>query len=93
MTSDKTTLFCSFCGKDQNEVAQLIAGPNVFICDECVELCMSIVLEHRTKTRPALQLTVASGLARLEAEVDRDIDRWIEKLQTLKRLARSQQER
>ncbi len=65
----------------------------MFICDECVELCMSIVLEARTKTRPALPLTVTSGLARLEAEVDRDIDRWIEKLQTLKRLARSQQER
>ena len=88
MMSVDTPLYCSFCRKNQNEVSQLIAGPTVFICDECVELCMSIVLEHRTKARPPLQLSVTSGLARLEAEVDRDTDRWIEKLQTLKRLAR-----
>jgi ATP-dependent Clp protease ATP-binding subunit ClpX len=37
---------CSFCGKEQNEVARLIAGPNVYICDECVELCNEIVEEH-----------------------------------------------
>jgi hypothetical protein len=36
---------CSFCGKNQDEVQQLIAGPKVFICDECVELCVGIVLE------------------------------------------------
>ena len=39
----KNTLYCSFCGKSQHEVRKLIAGPNVFICDECVELCMDIV--------------------------------------------------
>jgi hypothetical protein len=37
------TLYCSFCGKSQNEVTKLIAGPNVFICDGCVQLCTSIV--------------------------------------------------
>lgn len=36
----KNTLYCSFCGKSQHEVRKLIAGPTVFICDECVELCM-----------------------------------------------------
>ncbi|MBK93187.1 MAG: ATP-dependent Clp protease ATP-binding subunit ClpX [Rickettsiales bacterium] len=42
----KTTLFCSFCGKSQHEVRKLIAGPTVFICDECVELCMDIIKEE-----------------------------------------------
>ena len=43
---DKNTLYCSFCGKSQHEVRKLIAGPTVFICDECVELCMDIVREE-----------------------------------------------
>ena len=45
----KNTLYCSFCGKSQHEVRKLIAGPTVFICDECVELCMDIIREE-TKT-------------------------------------------
>jgi len=55
-TSDsKNTLYCSFCGKSQHEVRKLIAGPTVFICDECVELCMDIIREenktHLVKSR------------------------------------------
>ncbi len=47
VTSDsKNTLYCSFCGKSQHEVRKLIAGPTVFICDECVELCMDIIREE-----------------------------------------------
>src|SRR5437868_11980872 len=42
----KNTLYCSFCGKSQHEVRKLIAGPTVFICDECVELCADIVSEE-----------------------------------------------
>ncbi len=42
----KNTLYCSFCGKSQHEVKKLIAGPTVFICDECVELCMDIIREE-----------------------------------------------
>ena len=47
-TNDKTknTLYCSFCGKSQHEVRKLIAGPTVFICDACVELCMDIIKEE-----------------------------------------------
>ena len=47
-TNDKSknTLYCSFCGKSQHEVKKLIAGPTVFICDECVELCMDIIKEE-----------------------------------------------
>jgi ATP-dependent Clp protease ATP-binding subunit ClpX len=51
-SDSKNTLFCSFCGKSQHEVRKLIAGPTVFICDECVELCMDIIREE----------TKASGL-------------------------------
>jgi ATP-dependent Clp protease ATP-binding subunit ClpX len=42
----KKLLLCSFCGKSQHEVRKLIAGPTVFICDECVELCMDIIREE-----------------------------------------------
>src|SRR5436305_14788946 len=46
-TSDsKNTLYCSFCGKSQHEVRKLIAGPTVFICDECAELCMDIIRDE-----------------------------------------------
>ena len=46
----KSTLYCSFCGKSQHEVRKLIAGPTVFICDECVELCMDIIREENKTT-------------------------------------------
>src|SRR5207342_197680 len=45
-SDSKNTLYCSFCGKSQHEVRKLIAGPTVFICDECVELCTDIVSEE-----------------------------------------------
>ena len=44
--NNKNVLYCSFCGKSQHEVRKLIAGPTVFICDECVELCMDIIKEE-----------------------------------------------
>ena len=46
----KNVLYCSFCGKSQHEVRKLIAGPTVFICDECVELCMDIIREESKST-------------------------------------------
>ena len=46
----KNVLYCSFCGKSQHEVRKLIAGPTVFICDECVELCMDIIREESKTT-------------------------------------------
>ena len=53
--NDKESLFCSFCGKNQKEVKKLIAGPTVFVCDECVELCMDIIKEdnknNKSKTK------------------------------------------
>ena len=44
--NNKNILYCSFCGKSQHEVRKLIAGPTVFICDECVELCNDIIREE-----------------------------------------------
>ncbi len=50
-SDSKNTLYCSFCGKSQHEVRKLIAGPTVFICDECVELCMDIIREEHKSAR------------------------------------------
>ncbi len=45
-SSSEKTLYCSFCGKSQHEVKKLIAGPSVFICDECIDLCNDIIREE-----------------------------------------------
>ena len=50
--NDGKLLYCSFCGKSQHEVRKLIAGPNVFICDECVELCNDIIREEMEDKAP-----------------------------------------
>ena len=42
----KNTLYCSFCGKSQHEVRKLIAGPSVFICDECIDLCNEVLRDE-----------------------------------------------
>ena len=49
--NEKDSLFCSFCGKNQKEVKKLIAGPTVFVCDECVELCMDIIKEDNKNSK------------------------------------------
>src|SRR3954462_6245188 len=51
VSDSKNTLYCSFCGKSQHEVRKLIAGPTVFVCDECVELCMDIIREENTSSQ------------------------------------------
>ena len=57
-------LYCSFCGKSQNEVKKLIAGPSVFVCDECVELCNDIIREEiqENDQEAELQLPVPSEI-------------------------------
>ncbi|HET6519800.1 MAG TPA: ClpX C4-type zinc finger protein, partial [Geminicoccaceae bacterium] len=50
-SGSRSTLYCSFCGKSQHDVKKLIAGPNVFVCNECVELCADIIKEEDKKTR------------------------------------------
>ena len=56
----KATLYCSFCGKSQHDVRKLIAGPTVFICDECVELCMDIIKEEGKESSKISQSGVPS---------------------------------
>ena len=58
--NNKNILYCSFCGKSQHEVKKLIAGPTVFICDECVELCMDIIQEENKDTLVKYQEGVPS---------------------------------
>ena len=53
--NDKDSLFCSFCGKSQKEVKKLIAGPTVFVCDECVELCMDIIKEDSKNSKTKIK--------------------------------------
>ena len=78
---------CSFCGKNQDQVKRLIAGPGaVYICDECVEMCMAIVLEHRAKKRPPLPHKVDARFDRTQREIEYEIDRWIDRFLTLMRL-------
>ena len=50
--TDPATFYCSFCGKSQHEVGTMVAGPRVFVCDECVDLCADIVRERRAKEAP-----------------------------------------
>lgn len=56
--SQKTTLYCSFCGKSQHDVKKLIAGPSIFICDECIELCADIIKESAPSMIPSLNHTI-----------------------------------
>ena len=64
-------LFCSFCGKSQKEVKKLIAGPAVYICDECIQLCGEIIEEENEKTTTGLEqpLTPKEIKARLDEYV------------------------
>lgn len=68
----KNTLYCSFCGKSQHEVRKLIAGPNVFICNECVELCMDIIQEE-DKT----QLVKSGGGIPSPQEIKKVLDDYV----------------
>ena len=56
--NDKESLFCSFCGKNQKEVKKLIAGPTVFVCDECVELCMDIIKEDNKNSKSKIKKNI-----------------------------------
>lgn len=67
-----STLYCSFCGKSQHEVKKLIAGPTVFICDECVRLCMDIIVEEQA---PAKDIDVSELIT--PAEIKDHLDKYV----------------
>jgi ATP-dependent Clp protease ATP-binding subunit ClpX len=68
------TLFCSFCGKSQHEVKKLIAGPSVFICDECIELCNEIIRDELPETDLARQV---KGDLPTPAQIKSNLDNYI----------------
>jgi ATP-dependent Clp protease ATP-binding subunit ClpX len=68
----KNTLYCSFCGKSQHEVRKLIAGPTVFICDECVELCMEIIREDHKSA-----ITKSRGEVPTPSEIQTVLDDYV----------------
>ena len=71
-STDGKILYCSFCGKSQHEVRKLIAGPSVFICDECVELCNDIIREE-------MQEGVGEATSRLPKprEINDSLDQYV----------------
>ncbi len=68
------TLYCSFCGKSQHEVKKLIAGPSVFICDECIDLCNEIIRDELPETEMARQ---AKGDLPTPAQIKANLDQYI----------------
>ena len=81
--SGENTLFCSFCGKSQHDVKKLIAGPTVFICDECIELCNEIIVEELSDDKK--EVKEESGLPR-PAEIKTFLDEYVIGQETSKRL-------
>ena len=72
--SSEKLLYCSFCGKSQHEVRKLIAGPSVFICDECIELCNDII---RDETQSEAQGTGAKTGLPAPAEICSILDQYV----------------
>jgi ATP-dependent Clp protease ATP-binding subunit ClpX len=75
-TSNTGTLYCSFCGKSQREVKKLIAGPSVYICDECIDLCNDIITEDSVKDAPAGNKPKVDSLPKPE-EIKRHLDDYV----------------
>ncbi|PIQ55767.1 MAG: ATP-dependent Clp protease ATP-binding subunit ClpX [Comamonadaceae bacterium CG12_big_fil_rev_8_21_14_0_65_59_15] len=69
-SSGEKTLYCSFCGKSQHEVKKLIAGPSVFVCDECIDLCNEIIRDELPATTQALAKNELPTPAEIKANLD-----------------------
>ncbi len=72
-STGEKTLYCSFCGKSQHEVKKLIAGPSVFVCDECIELCNEIIRDEL----PATTQTTGKGELPTPAEIKGNLDNYV----------------
>jgi ATP-dependent Clp protease ATP-binding subunit ClpX len=75
-SSGEKVLYCSFCGKSQHEVKKLIAGPSVFICDECIELCNDIIRDEVPADGPGGAKTVKSDLP-IPSEIKTSLDQYV----------------
>src|SRR5258708_25173183 len=75
-TGGEKILYCSFCGKSQHEVKKLIAGPSVFICDECIELCNDIIRDEVAAEAEAVGKPVRSDLP-TPAEIKDSLDQYV----------------
>lgn len=73
---ERNTLYCSFCGKSQHEVGRLVAGPTVFICDDCAVLCVDIVWEPLLKSGGALSAAELEKATLFRANVQTHLERW-----------------
>ena len=73
-TTSEKTLYCSFCGKSQHEVKKLIAGPSVFVCDECIELCNEII---RDELPPSTELAEPKNQLPTPAEIKANLDNYV----------------
>tara|TARA_B100000575_G_scaffold286313_1_gene282891 strand:+ start:910 stop:2163 length:1254 start_codon:yes stop_codon:yes gene_type:complete len=78
--TDKDSLFCSFCGKNQKEVKKLIAGPTVFVCDECVELCMDIIKEDSKHAKSKIKKDIPKP-----SEINKFLDQYVIGQETAKK--------
>jgi ATP-dependent Clp protease ATP-binding subunit ClpX len=83
-SSTEKTLYCSFCGKSQHEVKKLIAGPSVFICDECIDLCNEIIRDELTSTEASAKL--ASADLPTPAEIKAILDQYVIGQESAKRI-------
>jgi ATP-dependent Clp protease ATP-binding subunit ClpX len=81
-SSGDKTLYCSFCGKSQNEVKKLIAGPSVFVCDECIELCNEIIRDEL----PATTETTPSNALPTPTEIKANLDNYVIGQEAAKRI-------
>jgi ATP-dependent Clp protease ATP-binding subunit ClpX len=73
-SSGEKTLYCSFCGKSQHEVKKLIAGPSVFVCDECIDLCNEII---RDELPPSTEARGGSSELPTPLEIKTNLDNYV----------------
>ena len=73
-SSSEKTLYCSFCGKSQHEVKKLIAGPSVFICDECIDLCNDII---RDELPAGTEAREAGAALPTPVEIKNNLDNYV----------------
>src|ERR1700728_91779 len=96
MTSseDQLIALCSFCGKPNTEGGSLVAGPGVYICDECVSLCVGIIREHKENSGPRIApwdhersldelLALLPGVARASDQVEEQLGHWVGKARSM----------